>query len=365
LDYSSIVADPNARIDAKNRDFARFEQVKKEQEYRLAEAEAAEQFDEDFRIRTCDLGKFLAGNEEDRRAFAQELGEGLEQIGFAILEGHGVDPRLYEEASAKTVEVFTRPTLEEKLRYRAHRHGSINQGYFPIKETSDIHPDLVEGWVFCRRAFDLDEGAPEPHRPEEFWPIPDAEPIFRRLCSEHEKLILPIMQSILRYLGCDPDLYDRRLTGTNFGLRLNFYPPVRPEDDASGAARLLGHEDVDLFTLVPAPEIEGLQVLNRRNGKWIRLDAPQGTIVLNTGDYMQRITNDILPSTTHRVSKPRDPGLRRRPRVSFPFNVYLGEEEILEVLPGLPNPKYPPVKAISFHTRITSKYYGDAYAVDE
>ena len=50
-------------------------------------------------------------------------------------------------------------SLEEKLRYRAQRHGSVNQGYFPIKETSEIHPDLVEGWVFCRRAFDL--GGPD------------------------------------------------------------------------------------------------------------------------------------------------------------------------------------------------------------
>ena len=352
------------RVDAKNQDFARFEQVKKEQEYRLAEAEEQEQFDSDFRIRTCDLNRFLRGNEEDRRRFAQELGQALEEIGFAILEGHGVDPGLYDQAAAKTVEVFTRPTLEQKLRYRAQRHGSVNQGYFPIKETSDIHPDLVEGWVFCRRAFDLAEETSRHFRWEEFWPIPDAEPLFRRLCREHEKLILPIMQSVLRYLGCDPHLYDRRLTGTNFGLRLNYYPPVGPQEDASGAARLLGHEDVDLFTLVPAPEIEGLQVLNRANGKWVRLNAPPGTIVLNTGDYMQRITNDVLPSTTHRVSKPRDPELRGRSRVSFPFNVYLWEEEILEVLPGLPSPKYPPVKAISFHTRITSKYYGEGYAAD-
>lgn len=57
--------------------------------------------------------------------------------------------------------------------------------------------------------------------------------------------------------------------------------------------------------------------------KWIRLTAPPGTIILNTGDYMQRITNDILPSTTHRVSKPRDPQLRSQTRVSFPMNVYL------------------------------------------
>jgi isopenicillin N synthase-like dioxygenase len=139
---------------------------------------------------------------------------------------------------------------------------------------------------------------------------------------------------------------------------------VSETDDASGAARLLGHEDVDLFTLLPAPAIEGLQVLNRANMKWIRLTPPSGTIVLNTGDYMQRITNDILPSTTHRVSKPRDPALRKRARVSFPLNVYLWEDEMLEVLPGIPNPKYEPIKALRFHTRITSKYYGEDYAVE-
>ena len=359
------MADPKARIDAKNRDFIQFEQVDKEQEYRLAEADEAEQFDETFRIRVCDLGRYLRGGEEDRRLFARDLGEALQEIGFAILEGHGVDPRLYEEAEARTVEVFTRPSLEEKLRYRALRHGSVNQGYFPIKETSGIHPDLVEGWVFCRRAFDPGEAQGDPYDEKAYWPIPGAEPFFRRLCREHEKLTLPIMQSILRYLGSDPGRYDRRLTGTNFGLRLNYYPPVQVDDDASGAARLLGHEDVDLFTLVPAPRIEGLQVLNRANGKWIRLDAPPGTIILNTGDYMQRITNDILPSTTHRVSKPRDRALHRRERVSFPFNVYLWEDEMLEVLPELPNPKYPPIKALTFHTRITSKYYGEGYAVDE
>ena len=351
-------------IEATNQEFIRFDQVEKKQEYRLAEAPDAEQFDETFRIRTCDIGKFFNGGGRGKREFAQELGAALSEIGFAILEGHGVDPALYEEAAAKTVEVFTRPTLEEKLRFRAARHGSVNQGYFPIKETSDIHPDLVEGWVFCRRAFDLGEDASKSCRPEDFWPIPDAEPFFRRMCLEQEKLVLPIMRSILMFLGCDPGLYDAKLTETNFGLRLNYYPPVSSEDDASGAARLLGHEDVDLFTLVPAPEIEGLQVLNRATMKWIRLDAPPGTIILNTGDYMQRITNDIIPSTTHRVSKPRDLELRRRARVSFPMNVYLWEEELLEVLPGLPNPKYTPVKAITFHTRITSKYYGEGYAAD-
>jgi isopenicillin N synthase-like dioxygenase len=160
-------------------------------------------------------------------------------------------------------------------------------------------------------------------------------------------------------------LYDKKFTKTNFGFRLNYYPPLSETDERSGGGRMLGHEDVDFFTILPAQSVDGLQVLNHENGKWIRLHAPKGSIVLNTGDYMQRITNDRLPSTTHRVSVPRDPALRRSARVSSATNVYLREDELLEVLPGLGPPRYEPVRALTFHTRTTAKYYGDDYAVQD
>ena len=344
---------------ATNQEYIGYDQVRKPQSYRLAEA-ADEAFDDGYRIETCDIGRFRHGNAEDRKAFARELGAALHGIGFAILEGHSIEAQMYEEAERRVEEIFTTVPLDQKQHFRAQRNGSVNQGYFPIRETSDIHPDLVEGWVFCRRAFDLGE---QPVRVEDFWPRPGHEPFFRELCQRHERLILPVMQSLLAYLGCDPHLYDQRLTRTNFGLRLNYYPPMSAKDDASGAGRLLGHEDVDLFTFLPAPRVEGLQVLNRASMKWVRVDAPKGSIVLNTGDYMQRISNDVFPSTTHRVSKPRDPALLGSARVSFPMAVYLWEDEMLEVLPGLENPRYPPIKAIEFHTKTTSKFYGDDYAV--
>lgn len=346
-----------------NQAYTRYDQVEKKQEYHLAEGRHAEAFDEEYRIRTCDIGRFLHGNEADQAAFARELGEATREIGFAILEGHGIEARLYEEAEARVAELFLDVSLEEKMRFRAQRFGSVNQGYFPIKETSDIHPDLVEGWVFCRRAFDMGPEEAQPFRPEAFWPRPEMEPVFRRLCRAHEALILPVMQSLLRGLGTDPHLYDRKLTRTNFGQRLNYYPPLTVDDEASGGGRMLGHEDVDLFTFLPAPRVEGLQVLNRANMKWIRLEAPPGSIILNTGDYMQRISNDILPSTTHRVSLPREEAARRGGRVSLPMAVYVWEDELLEGLPGLGPAKYPPIKAVEFHTRTTSKYYGDDYAV--
>ncbi len=347
-------------IKAVNQDFRQYDQVNKEQTYRLVEDGSSDEFDNEYQIRTCDMSLFFEGGEEGKKQFAQDLGEALEGIGFAILSGHGVDPELYPKAQQKIADLFENTTYDERIVFEAERHGSVNQGYFPMKTTTIIHPDLVEGWVFCRRAFDLD-GDPN-FQEKDYWPKPNYEPFFRKVVKSHEALIQPIMQSILTYLGCDPHLYDKKMEATNFGFRLNYYPPIKAEDDASGAGRMLGHEDVDLFTILPAQEVEGLQVLNRENGKWIRLNPEPGTIILNTGDYMQRITNDRLPSTTHRVSKPQDKIIFNKPRITFPMAVYVWEDEILEVLPGLGEPKYEPISALKFHTNITSKYYGDDYA---
>ena len=351
-------------ISAISSDFRQYDQVEKAHTYRLAE-HGSDEFDEDYEIATLELAPFLSGNGSDRGRFAGEFASALQDIGFAVLVGHGVDPSLYDDIHDRTLELFESTPLEEKMRFTASRHGSVAQGYFPIQHTSEIHPDLVEGWVWCRRAFDVpqDRGAAE-FRAIDYWPDGAFEREFRRLVVAHERLFKPIAQAMLQGLGCDPHFLDRKLTGTNFGLRLNYYPVMSDEQDRSGAGRLLGHEDVDLFTMLPAPRADGLQVWNHRSAKWVRLDAPPGSIIINTGDYMQRITNDRLPSTTHRVGKPRDASHFLAPRISFPTNVYLWEDEMLEVLPGLGEPKYAPVKAITFHTSSTAKFYGDDYAVE-
>lgn len=353
------MTEPNAL----NRDFQKYDQVRKAHTYRLAENETDE-FDEDYRVATLDFEPFLRGSCEDKARFAGEFAAALQDIGFAVLTGHGVDPALYDEMHDSVAKLFTSTSRQEKMRFRARRFGSISQGYFPLEETSDIHPDLVEGWVWCRRAFDIPQHRDGPFHAEDYWPRSGYEMQFRRLVEAHEPLFKPIAQAIFQGIGCDPHIYDGKLTGTNFGLRLNYYPPMTEEQDRSGAGRLLGHEDVDLFTILPASKVDGLQVWNHRSEKWVRMRAPQGSIIINTGDYMQRITNDRLPSTTHRVGKPGDGSHLTKPRVSFPMAVYVWEDEILEVLPGLGEPKYEPVKAIAFHTRSTAKFYGDEYAVD-
>ena len=350
-------------IQAVNQDFIRYDQVEKRHTYRLAESEG-EEFDTEYRIQTFDFGRYLNGNAKDRQAFAEEFGSAVQEIGFSVLTGHGIDPALYDEMNERTEQLFTTTSMEDKMRFRAERHGSVSQGYFPIRETSDIHPDLVEGWVWCRRAFEMPQERNEAFQPANYWPDTRYEPVFRKLALAHEKLFKPITQAMFQGLGCDPHLYDEKLTNTNFGMRLNYYPPLGEAEDESGAGRLLGHEDVDLFTILPAAKVGGLQVWNHMSQKWVRLDAPAGSLIINTGDYMQRISNDRLPSTSHRVGKPVDGSHRNTPRISFPMAVYVWEDEILDVLPGLGEPKYDPIKAITFHTRSTSKFYGDEYAVE-
>ena len=254
-------------VAAVNQDFVCYDQVEKRHTYRLAES-TTDEFDDDYEIPTFDFGRYLHGNSADRQDFADAFGAAVQEIGFSVLVNHGVDARLYDEIEAQTEALFTTTPREEKMRFRANRHGSVSQGYFPIRETSDIHPDLVEGWVWCRRAFDIPQERSARFRAADYWPDPACEPVFRRLVLAHEALFKPIAQAMFQGLGLDPHVYDEKLTNTNFGLRLNYYPPLSASEEASGAGRLLGHEDVDLFTILPAAKISGLQVWNHMSRKW-------------------------------------------------------------------------------------------------
>ena len=75
-------------VRATNQDFIRYDQVEKRQSYQLAEGLDAEQFDDEFQIRTVDIGRFLHGDDSEKREFATQLGDALHEIGFAILVGH-------------------------------------------------------------------------------------------------------------------------------------------------------------------------------------------------------------------------------------------------------------------------------------
>jgi isopenicillin N synthase-like dioxygenase len=133
----------------------------------------------------------------------------------------------------------------------------------------------------------------------------------------------------------------------NSVLRLLHYPPVPPE--ATGV-RAGAHEDINVITLLLGAEEAGLEVLDR-DGQWLPIQPPPGAVVCNIGDMLQRLTNHVLPSTTHRVVNP--PVERRgHARYSTPFFLHFAPDYQIETLASCisaDNPaRYGPITAQAF-----------------
>jgi hypothetical protein len=86
-------------IESLNREFRQYEQVRKDQVYHLSEHPDQEEFDTDFEIKSVDFRLFT----NDKIRFVTELGSALEEIGFAIITNHGIDPNLYHKAEQQII----------------------------------------------------------------------------------------------------------------------------------------------------------------------------------------------------------------------------------------------------------------------
>ena len=75
-------------------------------------------------------------------------------------------------------------------------------------------------------------------------------------------------------------------------------------------------------------------------GEWVPFTAEADTIVVNIGDMLQRLTNHVYPSTTHRVVNP--PGeSARKPRYSVPFFLHPNPDFVIDVLPSCVDAAHP------------------------
>jgi isopenicillin N synthase-like dioxygenase len=102
--------------------------------------------------------------------------------------------------------------------------------------------------------------------------------------------------------------------------------------DAAEGVRAEAHEDINAITLLLGAEEAGLQVKDR-DGQWLAINPPDGALVVNIGDMLQRLTNHVLPSTTHRVVNPA-PERAHLPRYSIPFFLHFAPDFLIETLPA-------------------------------
>jgi isopenicillin N synthase-like dioxygenase len=278
-------------------------------------------------IPTLDFQRFHT----DRTAFVRELGASYEEFGFVGVRNHGISAQLMEEAYA-TFQAFFALPLESKQRYHLKGTGGA-RGYtgFGIETAKDSQfPDLKEFWHVGRN---LPSGHPYGAvMPDNVWPteIADFSRIAYALYSALDQLGLQMLRAIALYLELPEHFFDDKVQLGNSILRPIHYPPIHEADTRS--VRAGQHEDINFITLLIGSSAEGLQLL-RRDGSWLPVTTQGDAIVVNIGDMLQRLTNHVLPSTTHRVVNPEGEK-RRQPRYSIPFFLHPNPDYLIETLPS-------------------------------
>lgn len=281
------------------------------------------------RIPTFDISRF--DDPAQRDAFVAELGTAYREWGFAGVRGHGIPQAQVE----RSYDVFQRLfALPEDVKRKYHVAGGGGaRGYTPFGiETAKgaQHFDLKEFWHVGREIPRDSKYAAS--MPANVWPdeLPEFREVAYGLYQSLDRLGAKVLSALALHIGLPETWFDDKIDSGNSILRPLHYPPITtPEvpNERAGA-----HEDINLITLLVGASAEGLEVLSHA-GEWVPFTADADTIVVNIGDMLQRLTNHVYPSTTHRVVNPQGEKARQ-PRYSTPFFLHPNPDFLIDVLPG-------------------------------
>ena len=251
-------------------------------------------------IPNLNFAKWSQGTENEKAEFVKELGAAYTDIGFITIRNHGFGEEVQDELYDKASEFFG---LERSIKAAYEIEGLAGQrGYTSFgKEHAKGNEaaDLKEFWQ-VGQPNPAYEG-PEYHKNISVDELPEFAPSFKSAYQQLEGIGRELLKAIAVYLELDINYFESWVQGGNSILRAIHYPPITI--DPGNSVRAGQHEDINLITLLMGASAEGLQVLNKNN-EWIGITAIPGSLVVNVGDMLQRLTNGVMKSTTHRVVNP-------------------------------------------------------------
>ncbi len=267
-------------------------------------------------IPTVDLSKFVHGNAEEQKAFVDKLGKAFHEVGFVGVINHGIPKELVSGFYDESKTFFSQPVSikrKYKLEGLAGQRGYTSFGTEHAKQSqvADLKEFFQIGqWV--SQDHPLKHEYPDNVYTEE---TPQFYDLGKELYQGFEKAGGHLLRAIALHLDLPEDYFTEKIFDGNSILRSIHYPPITEEPRS--AIRAEQHEDINLITLLVGASAGGLQLLNADN-EWLDITPEEDEIVINVGDMLQRLTNNYLKSTTHRVINPPKEQWHV-PRLSIPF----------------------------------------------
>jgi isopenicillin N synthase-like dioxygenase len=290
---------------------------------------------------------------------ADEVGAAIDDacrsVGFFSVTSHGVDRAVIERAHHAALAFFDLP-VEDRLG-AAKPSPSAPYGYVPFSAEALNRSIGGAGPPDLKETYNVGPiGAPprptasmtDPDERDVWaptvWPpaMPDLRPALEAYYTAMADLAATIMSGFAIALHLGRDWFDPFIDVHGSALRLAHYPPLasppRPGELRAGA-----HTDYGTLTILRLDAEPGLQVQSA-DGSWVDVEAPDGALVINLGDLMQRWTNDRWRSTMHRVVVPEGRCAERRLTMPF-FHNANWDARIECIVVGDERPRHEPVLA--------------------
>ncbi len=286
---------------------------------------------------------------------ATAIGAALSATGFFSLVGHGIAPAVFDDAFDASQRFFRCSDADKALLHinqSRHKHGFDPVGWQALDAAAP--PDLKESfYIGAERALDhplVLEGI-ENQGPNQ-WPSEAKLPGFKAACNTYsahmDALARRLMSLIAVSLQLRPDHFEPFMRDPSCTTRLLHYPP-QPASAQLGQLGCGEHTDWGAITLLAQDNAGGLQARlpkgSPQDGSWQDISPILHGLVVNSGDMLQRWTNDRYLSNLHRVVN--KVGGRERFSIAYFFD--LDHHALVEALPSCVSAdrpaKYPPIKA--------------------
>lgn len=267
----------------------------------------------------------------DKAAFADALGRSFRETGFAVISDHPIPQAVIDRAVEASKAFFALPADVKEHYHDAA--GGRQRGYTPFATENAkgaAAADLKEFWHTGRA---LPADSPYRATMKETPVVPEVaefDDATRAFYDAMDTFGAQLLHAVALHLGLPESWFDDKVQNGNSILRLLHYPP-QDNPPPQGTVRAGAHEDINVITLLLGAEEAGLQALHR-SGVWLDVSPPAGSLVINCGDMLQRLTGGVLPSTTHRVLNPA-PERAKFPRYSTPFFLHFNQDVMIEALP--------------------------------
>jgi isopenicillin N synthase-like dioxygenase len=261
-------------------------------------------------IATVDISRWRDGGAA-ADAVAAEVDESLQQAGFILVTGHGVDKGLAAAVRSASRDFFAQPDdVKQRYSVAVGGHGWIGPGAEAngYAEGTETPPDLKESYSLGAETTTGDPDVDRIWFAPNVWPT--EVPALHALVTEYTAAVRRLSDDLLALfahaLGQPVNPWALLANRPTWTMNINHYPPVSVVGEPEpGQFRIGPHTDFGTVTVLDRePGAGGLQVYSEAGG-WEDAPYDPDALTVNIGDLLEYWSGRRWPSGRHRVLPPQ------------------------------------------------------------